>query len=345
MKILYAVQGTGNGHLARAMQLVPELRRHAEVEVLLSGYQSQIQLPFEVNHRYQGLSFIFGKKGGIDLAATLEKAQLARLWKDVEQIRLDPYDLIINDFEPVSAWAARRKGWPCLSVSHQAAVLHPAAPKPRRTDAFGKMILEHYAPAALGQAFHFQAYAPGIATPIIRDDLRMQRSYTKRHALVYLPAYEDETVIELLQQVREVEWHLFSKTTRSKTQRENVWVFPIDQKQFQSSLLSCRAVLCGAGFELPAEALFLRKSLMVVPMKRQYEQQCNAAALRQMGVPVLKRLSAKRLPELRKWVAEYPVIEVDYPDQTAEIVERLLDNSFVSPAPPALSIQSLSALL
>jgi len=42
-------------------------------------------------------------------------------------------------------------------------------------------------------------------------------------------------------------------------------------------------VFCGAGFETPAEAMFLKKKLMVIPMKGQYEQQCNAAALEEIG--------------------------------------------------------------
>jgi UDP:flavonoid glycosyltransferase YjiC (YdhE family) len=48
MKILYAVQGTGNGHLSRAMDIVPLLRKKAEVDVLVSGIQGDLKLPFEV---------------------------------------------------------------------------------------------------------------------------------------------------------------------------------------------------------------------------------------------------------------------------------------------------------
>ncbi len=47
-------------------------------------------------------------------------------------------------------------------------------------------------------------------------------------------------------------------------------------------------MLCGAGFETPAEALFLGKKLMVIPMKGQYEQHINAASLKELGIPVLK---------------------------------------------------------
>ncbi|MBN2813127.1 MAG: hypothetical protein JXQ80_03560, partial [Bacteroidales bacterium] len=67
MKILYAVQGTGNGHLSRAMEVIPLLQKRCETDILVSGYQTNLDLPFEVKYRLNGLSFIFGKKGGIDL--------------------------------------------------------------------------------------------------------------------------------------------------------------------------------------------------------------------------------------------------------------------------------------
>ena len=66
MKILYAIQGTGNGHLSRAKDIIPALEMRAQVDILVSGQQADITLPFEVKYRFKGLSFIFGKKGGID---------------------------------------------------------------------------------------------------------------------------------------------------------------------------------------------------------------------------------------------------------------------------------------
>ena len=62
MKILYAIQGTGNGHVCRARDIVPVLSRKAEVDVLISGIQSDVQLPFNVKYVFKGLSYIFGKK-------------------------------------------------------------------------------------------------------------------------------------------------------------------------------------------------------------------------------------------------------------------------------------------
>ena len=107
MKILFAIQGTGNGHLARAIDVYPALCTYGEVDVLVSGIQGDITLPFPVKYQLYGLSFIFGKSGGVDKWETVKKSKLFRLIKDIFRLPVKDYDLVINDFEPISAWACR----------------------------------------------------------------------------------------------------------------------------------------------------------------------------------------------------------------------------------------------
>ena len=82
--------------------------------------------------------------------------------------------------------------------------------------------------------------------------------------------------------------------------------------------------MCGAGFETPAEALYLKKKLLVIPMKGQYEQQCNAAALKKIGVPVIKSLKQKHIATIQAWLDSDQFILVDYPDETEKIIDMVL---------------------
>jgi uncharacterized protein (TIGR00661 family) len=85
-------------------------------------------------------------------------------------------------------------------------------------------------------------------------------------------------------------------------------------------------VLCNAGFETPAEALFLKKKLCVIPMHGQYEQQCNAFALKQMGVPVLPSLTSKEgIKAMTDWLKTQQDISVTYTDQTNRIIDMLIE--------------------
>ena len=60
-------------------------------------------------------------------------------------------------------------------------------------------------------------------------------------------------------------------------------------------------------------------------MKGQYEQQCNAAALKDMGVPVINTLKMKHEDKIRKWIESDKIINVNYPDNTEWILNKLLD--------------------
>ena len=325
-KILYAVQGTGNGHLSRAADMVPALRNHGDVDVLISGYQADISPAFAVKYRYRGLSFMFGKHGGINLSQSIIEANIKQLQQEINAVPVHEYDLVINDFEPVTAWACHKNQLPCISFSHQAAVLHRSSPKPKKFDPLGRLILTHYAPSQLGIGFHFDRYGAGITTPIIKEEIRNLDVEKLGHHTVYLPAYSDELLIQLLTKIPEARWHVFSKHAKRSYKVDKVSVFPIDTRCFQESLRTCRGVLCGAGFELPAEALFLGKKLMAIPMKGQYEQQCNAKALKLLGVKTLKKLSPKRLDKVRDWVNACEAISVDYPNETQVTVDRVLED-------------------
>lgn len=65
-------------------------------------------------------------------------------------------------------------------------------------------------------------------------------------------------------------------------------------------------------------------------MKNQFEQHCNAAALSAMGVPVMKSLKKKHLPVLMDWIENDEIVEVNYEDETENIINTILDTHRIS---------------
>jgi hypothetical protein len=86
MKILYAIQGTGNGHLSRARDIIPILEKKGALDVLISGTQADVSVEYPVKYSMNGLSFVFGKKGGVDLKQTLLKANSRKLIQEISSL-------------------------------------------------------------------------------------------------------------------------------------------------------------------------------------------------------------------------------------------------------------------
>jgi uncharacterized protein (TIGR00661 family) len=323
MRILYGIQGTGNGHISRAREIIPYLKEYSEVDVLISGTQSEVAMN-PVKYRYTGLGYAYGWNGRIDVVRTVAQAKLGRLIGDIRNVPVNDYDMVISDFEPISAWAGKLAGKQVIAMSHQASFLSDKSPRPSRKNALAEGIFHHFAPCTSAIGFHFKRYDNFIHKPIIRRAIRELTPTREDHITVYLPAFHHDVLVNIFHMLPEIRWDVFSKHAQVRSESRNVTIRPVDDHQFVSSLESCQGLLTGAGFEAPSEALFLGKMLMVVPMSMQYEQQCNANALRLMGVPVLPTMNDYAVEPLRRWLYEQYYIQVRYEDRTRNIVHNLL---------------------
>lgn len=324
IKILYGIQGTGNGHISRALVIIPLLKKLGMVDVLLSGTQSELKIPFDIKYLCKGLSIVANKNGGINLLETYKKSSLKQLYADIKKIPVADYDLVISDFEPVTAWACKLHKKACIGLSHQAAVMHKNAPKPKYKDLIGTLILNQYAPVTMTYGFHFQNYANNIHTPVISNAILECTPTNDGTVVVYLPAYDAQNIIKVLKLIKQTKWVVFTKNCTKKYTEANLEINPISTLKFIQALINCDGVLTGAGFETPAEVLYLKKKLMVIPMKGQFEQQCNAVCLNKLGVPVLKKLNKKQLPKIEAWLNTAQHIKVDYPNDIENILSTIV---------------------
>ena len=323
MKILYAIQGTGNGHISRAREIVPLLQQYGEVDLLVSGTEAEVSLSQSLKYRFHGFSFVFGTNGGVDNWATFKIMNLPRLWHDIRSLPLKQYDLIINDFEPVSAWACKLQKIPSVSLSHQCSFISPNTPRPAKRS-WAEWLFKYYSPTTHHIGFHFERYDDFIHTPVIRSEIRNLKTSNLGHYTVYLPAYDDKLLAKLLNKTGKVQWQIFSKRQKTAWQQGNVQIFPVNNEAFNISLATCAGLLTGGGFEGPAEALFLQKKVLMIPMKGQYEQQCNALAASKLGVPVINEIDDRFVYHINNWISSDNKITVDFPDETAQIVDNMI---------------------
>jgi uncharacterized protein (TIGR00661 family) len=266
---------------------MPYLQTYGDVDVLLSGSNSNLQFELPVKYRSKGLSFFYGNRGGLDYWKTLKTFEPLRVWKEAKALPVEQYDIVLNDFESITALACKLKNVPSVNFGHQASFQSKHSPRPAHKDPVGEFVLQHYAAATSYVGLHFNSYDNFIYNPIIKEDVLKATPTNQGHITVYLSHYADDVLAASLQQIKEVRFEVFSKQVQSPITKGNIRFIPISNKGFTESMITSLGVITGAGFETPAEVLYLGKKLLCLPIKGQYEQWCNAAALEHFNVPIV----------------------------------------------------------
>ena len=335
MKILYGVQGTGNGHITRARAMSVEFARLGiEVDYVFSGRDANDYFDMECFAQYRafaGLSFV-AKNGQISMWATFRQAKVLQLLKDITSLDVSQYDLILTDFEPITAWAARRQGKPCIGIGHQYAFQYDI-PK-YKGDLLGSWIMSRFAPVSQNVGVHWHHFGEPILPPIIQHAEHKSVAQDDQ-VLVYLPFENSEEVMEWLEGVPSYQFRMHCKDIEPG-KYGNIEVFPFSREGFQKNLRECKSVLSNAGFELNSEALHMGRRIMVKPLRGQVEQLSNVVALENLGFAKASQTLSSKV--IQAWLEGSKVVRVTYPNVAKGIAEWIA-------AGAEMSIEELSQQL
>ncbi len=321
MRLLYGVQGTGNGHLSRARIMAKALAEAGiEVQYLFSGRPRERFFDMQSFGDwwwYQGLTFATCN-GRVSHLRTLTKIpDAAPFIRAIGKLDLDSFDLVLTDFEPISAWAALIRGKPLIGLGHQYAFRH-AIPK-ARGGLIARMLLRWYAPAPISLGLHWHPFGQPILPPLV--ETLPSGDVNPQMILVYLPFESLEAVFRLLNRFPEYEFKVYSGEVRIPQALGHIHLNPLSRQGFQQSLSVCNGVLCNAGFELVSEALQAGKKILVKPLAGQWEQCCNAKALVKLGWG--ESMSTLDIDRVAAWLDKSQAVQVTYPDVAGPIANWL----------------------
>ena len=233
---------------------------------------------------------------------------LWRFYRDVHSLDLKSYDLVISDFEPVSAWAAKLRAVPSLAIGHQSAFKYDI-PK-EGDDLLSRKIMEWFAPPATHIGLHWHHFQLPLLPPMIeKNDSPIT---TEDHKiLVYLPFENIHHIIRWLEPYGNYRYYVYHEDSTAKTPA-HIRLCPLSRVSFPRDLASCEGVISNAGFELASGALTLGKKIRVKPLYGQYEQLSNAKALKQLGFG--EKMNTLDHDALPPWLAQSSIGSIKYPD-------------------------------
>ncbi|PMH39845.1 glycosyltransferase [Vibrio sp. 10N.286.49.B3] len=311
MKILYGVQGTGNGHISRARAMCHALsKRDVEVDFLFSGREKSRFFAMEEFGDFtvrKGLTFI-SENGQVNYVKSALNNNPLQLMKEIKQLDLSQYDLVLNDFEPISAWAAKQQKVPCISISHQNAFRHDVPKK--EMNWLDHQLIKNFAPADYYVALHWYHFSQSILPPIIHS--YSQSIEPSSLVLVYLPFESLDNVTDLLMRFSGYNFVCYHPDVIEPVNLNHIHLKPLGLEGFQQDLRECQGVIANGGFELPSEALALGKKLLLKPLDGQFEQQSNVATLEELGLA--QGMAFLDPSKVRDWLDSDDAEKVRYPD-------------------------------
>ncbi len=328
MKILYGIQGTGNGHLNRARLMAKALQVcGVEVDFFFSGRASDAFFDMQCFGQYRvmpGLSFET-KAGRVNIIETVKSNSATQMLRDIQSLDVSGYDLVLNDFEPISAWAAKNQKVPSIGISHQAALKYDV-PKVGASW-FNDALLNYFAPVDLALGSHWHHFGFPILPPFV--DVAADNTQINAQILVYLPFEEADEVVSFLADAKDYQFVVYHRFKPSQPLPEHIRWFGFCHQGFKCHLAQSIGVIGGGGFELASEALALGKKLLIKPIMGQFEQLSNLAALQLLGAA--EGMNRLHKPTLDTWLKAPQPAPINYPQVADALVSWLVKGEWHNP--------------
>lgn len=295
-----------------------------QVDFLFSGRPREELFDMQAFGDFQvrrGITFATNS-GRVIWSKTLLKNNLLQLLKDTNQLDVSGYDLVISDYEPITARAGRRTGVEVIGLGHQYAFTHKSVPMCRTTPVH-RYVMNNLAPADTDLGLHWDHFGCPVLPPIAPVEA-FECNIEKNLNLVYLPFESLESISQFLGNFVDHNFIVYHpdacRRYKEKTiDKGNISFHLPSRVGFQQDLHRAEAVICNAGFELPSETLQLGKKLLVKPVAQQMEQESNAMALEQLKLG--SSMSSLDVDKTTKWLASPASCKVTYPDVAQYLVD------------------------
>jgi uncharacterized protein (TIGR00661 family) len=305
MRILYGIQLNGNGHITRSLELISQLKAKGyEVDVIASGGNYSIELPDYIK-KFKGLSMYFNKSGKINKLKTTISLNLFKLIKDINY-DCSEYDLVISDFEPISAYSAKKHKVKSIGISNQVSIT--------KSSFLESLFIKYFAPCDYYIPLDYtNGYQPIISEKFLNGKVSDEDFY-----LVYLAAYSLEHIKNELK-YSDRKFKVYSSDVTKDYVYNNIEFKKSNKDSFQSDLLRCSGVITASGFSTTSEALVLGKRLWSIPIKGQFEQIDNAIKLNKLGV-YTDDLNSENL---ENWLNNYTKVDYRWINPIESIVSKI----------------------
>ena len=342
-KILYAVCGIGVGHAIRSRVVIDLLRKNHEVMVMGSHHAyDYLREYYPKMLRVEGFEFVFKDNTLLNLKTffknllKLNPGTAGMLETTRKKIDAFKPDLVISDMETYAMHLARLKKIPLITIDNQHFLLYGEYSFPKKYVLNYVKALLVVTLATRKAAHNIVVAFPGLrlrrkanATlipPLLREEIVHLSQARGEYIFVYQSTATYKGLLKLLKKVNH-RFVIYGFDLNKKEKNLEFRKFD-DGKGFFNDLAGAKAVIANGGFTLLSEALYLQKPLLVVPIKRHFEQVLNGIYIKQRNlgecyedltlgnlVEFMRRCDANAYAGLQRWENE----------GSLEMIERIVN--------------------
>ncbi len=289
-----------------------------EVDVIVSGRNSSIEIPFDVKWRFDGISIFYNLEGEVDWWETFRKIKLLKFLNDTK-LNVSDYDLVISDYEPVSCWAARRHKINCIGLSNQYSLFYKEGLTFRQK--MLNLFSRYFTPCDKYIGLDYKSIDKNVFLPIVSNKFIKINPLNKKFILIYLPSYKLTNLLRIIVEFRHLRWIVYSDEVKQDIVVKNIFIKKINREKFQNDLINCEGVITASGFSTTSEALVLNKKLWSIPLKFHTEQKINSDSLSELGVFTGEFTKNNIL----KWIFRFNKIEYNWKNPIDDIINHILN--------------------
>lgn len=317
LKIVWGVCGIGHGHSLRQKPLIEYFSKRAEITIFAYGesldyFKKHFECIDNITIERVAVPFYVGNKQGLDFDATLTHPANQNL--DFHTIntkalrntarRLGNPDLVITDYEPISAQYGSMMGAPVVTLDQQSKYLKGSFPDDLNGQGYkdevqrlrlffpnveGRIACSFFQVASKKQAREIVDIYPPIINAKIRD-IDRRKVLSQKSIVVYISAQQAfgqriDDMSEVCAHFPDYDFHFFGKNlkaTAGAIKVPNVYIYDHGDGHFERQLACCEGIVSTAGHTLLSEAMYLGIPVYAIPLPV-YEQQMNAHIIHENG--------------------------------------------------------------
>ncbi len=291
-RILFGVVSIGFGHVIRSKVIIEHLIANKHEVFIVTSHRAYdyIRKHFDNVYNIEGLEIMFRQNSILNLRTILKNLEKAsrKTYDKLVKVRkiIDKFDpqIAITDMETFTCFVSRDKNIPLISIDNQHYLLYGryGFPEKYRLSHLKALMIvkglvfsaKHYLIMGLpGQNVENKNHVFQINS-ILRDEVLNAKPKSNDYVFVYQSTKSYDKLIEILKRIN----YKFIVYGFDNDKKVGNLVFKKfnDGKEFMNDLINCKAVVTNGGFTLISEAIYLEKPLLVVPIKKHFEQVLNA---------------------------------------------------------------------